>query len=219
MRVQSSVVERVATPVLLVCAVLMTGITAKRAFSPPEQQNRPITIVKNWRQYASAGSQMGPVTAPMTVVEFSDFQCPFCAVLHRRLDSLMAKYPNSIHVVFRHVPIDQLHPHARQAARASVCAEAQGRFAEFHDRLFSNQSEIGQVPWSKLALDVGLTDTVQFNSCLAGRFPDDRLTRDSIAAQELNLRGTPLILVNERLISGAPTAGTLDSLARVVLSK
>lgn len=213
-------IDRLATPVLLICAVVVTGIIARREFFPPTPQNQAaITEVRNWRRYAAEGSRVGANVAPITIVEFSDFQCPFCGVLSRRLDSLRTKYPDKLQLIYRHVPIDNLHPHARQAARASFCADRQGAFSAYHDRLFSNQGAIGLTAWSVLALQVGIADTLAFNACFASRAPDARLTSDSIAAQELHLRGTPLMLFNERLISGAPSAIVLDSLVRHVLQQ
>lgn len=212
--------ERIATPVLLACAVLVSVSVARREFLPSSPQAGPVVKeIKDWRDYASAGSIIGPPLAPIVVVEFSDFQCPFCAVLATRLDSLQRKYPGQVAVVYRHAPIDNLHPLARPAARASICADRQGRFKPYHDYLFANQKTLGQKGWMEIAAEVGVVDTAAFSACLSGDLPDDAVRADSVAGRKLDLRGTPLVLFNGRMISGAPSFSVLDSLAAVVLKK
>lgn len=212
--------ERIATPILLACAVLVSVSVARREFFPRNQQSGPVVKeIKDWREYANGGSIVGPPLAPIVVVEFSDFQCPFCAVLSARLDSLQVKYPGQVAVVYRHAPIDNLHPLARPAARASICADRQGRFKAYHDHLFASQKTLGQTSWMQIAAEVGVEDTAAFSSCLTGDLPDDALKADSVAARKLDLRGTPLVLFNGRMISGAPSFHVLDSLSAVVLKK
>ena len=85
---------------------------------------------------AAVGPSMGPETAPVTIVEFSDFECPFCRRAGPVVEELLRRYPQEIRVVYRHLPLEHIHPRARAAAEASACADGQGRFWGFHDRIF-----------------------------------------------------------------------------------
>ena len=84
----------------------------------------------------------GSINAPVTIIEFSDFQCPYCGSFHETMQQVMASYPKDVRWVYRHFPLDGLHPYARQAAEASECAGDQDKFWEYTDGMFSNQSNI-----------------------------------------------------------------------------
>ncbi|NNL68132.1 MAG: thioredoxin domain-containing protein, partial [Myxococcales bacterium] len=88
----------------------------------------------------AVGPAKGPAQAPITIVEFSDFNCPFCQRVNPTLAELERRYAGQVRIVFRHYPLDQLHPRARAIAEASVCADEQGRFWEFHDAVFADGS-------------------------------------------------------------------------------
>jgi protein-disulfide isomerase len=215
-----AVVDRIATPVLLVCALIVTVIVVRREFLSDRESGAPaVRDVGDWRKYMNGGSIVGPPLAPVVIIEFSDFQCPYCARLAERLDSLRLKYGDAVAVVYRHYPISGLHSVARDAARASICADRHAVFKSYHDRLFRAQSAIGSVPWTVLAAEVGVTDTVSFRDCMASTIPDDFIRQDSMAASELEISGTPLVLLNGRLIAGAPAFSTLDSLTKEALEK
>src|SRR5208283_1293688 len=87
--------------------------------------------------------QRGPRDAPVTIVEFSDFQCPYCGSAAPVLKQLLATYPTQVRLVFRNLPLRTMHPQAIYAAQAGVCADAQGKFWEIHDVLFTRQSRLG----------------------------------------------------------------------------
>src|SRR2546425_393177 len=89
------------------------------------------------------GPARGPADAKVTVVEFSDFQCPFCQRAKPVLDEIATRHPNDVKIVYRHLPLDSLHPRARASAEAAACAAEGNKFWEFHDRLFANQRALG----------------------------------------------------------------------------
>ena len=211
----SSRFDRVATATLVVCALVVSGLTLRRELqASPQPEGMPKTVA-SWRDLAR-GSRIGPAIAPVTITEFSDFQCPFCKVLSERLAEVSARYPGKVRVFYRHFPLDQ-HKSARRAAHASICAGDQGRFAEYHDLLFAQQDSIGLVPWTTLALRAGVTDTTQFTRCMDGPFVSGIVKLDSTAGASIGLRGTPLMLINDRLIAGAPEPAQLDSLIRAAM--
>jgi protein-disulfide isomerase len=161
---------------------------------------------------------MGPETAPVTIVVFSDFQCPYCAELMARLMILRSRHPEDVAIVYRHYPLS-VHPYAMAAARASECAASQGRFEEFHNALFRSQEVIGKVPWTHFALVAGVPDTAAFQKCAMSGVALHNVTEDSAAAKRLGVYGTPVLLINQTRLDGAQPLDTLEAyVARILHS-
>jgi len=150
----------------------------------------------------ATGPSRGPATAAVTLIEFSDFQCPYCKRAELVVKQLMQKYPNDLRLVYRNMPLDGLHPHARAAAIAAVCADQQGRFWEYHDKLFDNQQALADGDLDKYAADLGL-DAGSFKTCRADPATEARVNTDATAARAAGLNGTPAFFVNGILVSGA----------------
>ena len=106
----------------------------------------------------------GNFDAPVTIVEFSDFECPFCSRFHDTMKQVMEKYPNKVRWVYKHFPLDSIHAEARPAAEASECASEQGKFWEYADELVARQSSLGDSTYSAIARDIGL-NIGQFEEC------------------------------------------------------
>jgi hypothetical protein len=117
-------------------------------------------------EVATAGyPSRGLETAPVTIVEFSDFQCPFCGGLFPTLKAIESRYPDKVRLVYRQFPLTNIHPHAQKAAEASLCANDQKRFWEFHDSMFGDQAHLTVDDLKKRAVDLKL-NTAEFNACL-----------------------------------------------------
>jgi protein-disulfide isomerase len=200
-----------ATGTLTLCALAITALVVRQEFFPksPSGALRP-QVISGAREYSRAGHRTGPADAPVTIVAFSDFQCPFCGVAAERLRTLREQYPKEIAIVYRHFPLD-IHPHAIAAARASECAAVQGRFQAFHDALYAAQDSIGLAPWERFAATAGVPDTSAFAVCAAGTAPLPALERDTLAGKRLQVRGTPTLLVNETRFQGAPPLDSLEA--------
>ena len=151
---------------------------------------------------------MGPANAPVTVVVFSDFQCPYCGVLMRNLRDVQTAFADEVAVVYRHFPLPN-HPHALEAARASDCAALQGRFTEYHDALFASPDSIGRVDWSRFAVAAGIRDLPSFQACASDTRRSLTIERDIEAANRLRVTGTPTLLINGLRFQGAMPADTL----------
>jgi protein-disulfide isomerase len=144
----------------------------------------------------------GPANAPVTVEEYSDFQCPTCGRMHPVVKQLLAKYPRQVRLVFRHFPLATIHRHAREAARASEAAGMQGKFWEMADLLYERQAE-----WSKAeparplfvryAQQLGL-DVARFQQDIDGTAAAMRVVNDERRALSRRLGGTPTFIVNGR---------------------
>jgi protein-disulfide isomerase len=143
----------------------------------------------------------GPADAPVQIVEFSDFQCPYCLQSVATIERVLKEYGDRVRLVYRHLPLPN-HPDAWPAAEASMCAAEQDRFWPFHDRLFANQDKLAVDALKQHAADLGL-DTAAFNACVDSRRHQAAVQADTEAAQALGVSGTPAFFVNGRPLSGA----------------
>lgn len=143
---------------------------------------------------------LGPEDAPVTLVEFSDFECPYCGRFYRTLKRLQEEFGDSLRVVYRHFPLPT-HPHAQQAARASMCAADQGRFWEMHDVLFEGQDELTQTALREKAERSGL-DVEEYDACMADDRHDSRIAQDVREGERVGIDGTPAVFLNGIKVPG-----------------
>jgi protein-disulfide isomerase len=143
----------------------------------------------------------GAESAPLTVVEYSDFQCPFCKRAAPDLRKLVDVYPAAVRVVWHHFPLPG-HPEARGAAEAAACAGEQQAFWEYHDQLFANQDSLEPPDLRRYAEDVGI-DVSQFDACVDSHRYESTVTEDMAGGSRLGISATPAVFINGRLIVGA----------------
>ena len=143
----------------------------------------------------------GSATAPIEMIEFSDFQCPFCLRADPTVQQVLSTYGDRIRFVYRHYPLPN-HPFARPAAEAAACANEQGKFWPFHDRLFASPSKLSDADFKQYATDLGL-NTAQFNSCVDTHKLKAQVDKDVKDGEEAGVNGTPAFFINGRMISGA----------------
>jgi protein-disulfide isomerase len=154
----------------------------------------------------------GPADAPVTIVEFSDFHCPFCRAVQPTLNTLLARYPGKLRLVYRHYPLDSLHPQARRASEASWCAAEQNRFWQFHDRIYANGPDASPETLQRLANEAGV-DAAKFTSCLSSGRAAASIEKDVEEGSRHGVTGTPGFFVNGRNLSGNQP---LESFVRVI---
>lgn len=148
---------------------------------------------------------LGNTNASVTLVEFGDFQCPYCKRFHdeARRDILETYVETGkAKIVYRDFPLEVIHPAARPAAEAAECADDQGKFWPFHDALYTRQAEIQTIDYVKLAKELGL-DAGSFESCLKARTHQNEVSQDYQDGVKAGVDGTPAIFVNGVKISGA----------------
>jgi protein-disulfide isomerase len=147
----------------------------------------------------------GPASAAVTIVEFSDFHCPFCKKVQSTLTEVLSRYPDKVKLVYRDAPIDSLHPHARKAAEAAQCAHEEGRFWAYHDKLYAREPDASLETLKAIAAEVGM-DVAAFERCFrAGKY-QFKVQKDVEEGSRLGVTGTPAFFINGRLLSGAQSA-------------
>jgi protein-disulfide isomerase len=143
----------------------------------------------------------GSEKARVTIVKFEDFQCPFCKQVQPTFNELLARYNGKVRLVHKDLPLDSLHPQARQAAEAARCAYEQGKFWEYHDKLYANSPKAGADDLKSYAKEVGL-NVDPFDRCFASRKYKGVVQQDLNEGAQLGLTGTPTFFINGREISG-----------------
>jgi protein-disulfide isomerase len=137
----------------------------------------------------------GPETAPVTLVEYGDFECPHCAAAHVIVKKVQEIMADQLRFVFRHFPLTQIHPHAEPAAEASEAAGAQGQFWEMHDVLYENQPMLDSLHLVRFAQELGL-DGTRFVRELESRIYRERVRGDFLSGVTSGVNGTPAFFIN-----------------------
>jgi protein-disulfide isomerase len=151
---------------------------------------------------APSNPTVGSASAPITLIEFSDYQCPYCGRVEPTLKRLRATYGDKIRFVWKDFPLTQIHPQAFKAGEAAHCAGDQGKYWELHDVLFNKQQELQPDDLKRHAIELGL-DVTAFNQCLDTSKYGERV-RDGVSeGGTLGVNSTPTIFINGRRLSGA----------------
>lgn len=149
----------------------------------------------------------GNANAKITIIEYSDFQCPYCGAFHPTLNKVMAQYKDKVRWVYRHFPLS-FHPNAQPAALASECASEQGKFWEFADAMFANQDSLSDDYYKKLATDNKL-DLNKFNSCYTSKKYLSKITAQAQAGGAAGVDGTPGTFIIDQNGNATPLKGAV----------
>jgi protein-disulfide isomerase len=154
----------------------------------------------------------GAPDAPVTVVEFSDFECPFCKSAQGTLAQILERYSGKVKLVYRDLPLEGIHLQARRASEAARCANDQGKFWEYHDVLFRNAPQLAPNDLTNYAKQVGI-DLPKFDTCLNSGVHKLGVQRDIDEARRLGVNATPVFFINGRLLSGA---APIEGFAKII---
>ena len=158
----------------------------------------------------------GSTKAAVTIVEFSDFECPFCRSVQNTLREVVASYPNDVRIVFKHLPLEG-HQNSLPAARAAYCAAEQDRFWQFHDALFTEQN-LAPTSFVKIATELGL-GMPKFQACLKSEQSRAAIVKDLETARLYRIESTPSFLINGKLFSGALSFADFQKIIEQELSQ
>ncbi len=179
------------------------------------KEQRVVTIVADLRDQAATeilleparleveaiGHSKGPDDAVVTIIEFSDFQCPYCQRVVPTIDQILTKYPTQVRFVFRNLPLS-MHPRAQAAAEAAACAGNQGSFWDYHDVIFTTPRALSDEDLERYASEIGL-EMAAFRQCVQDRETQQIVDADLATAENLRISSTPSFLINGIPLSGA----------------
>jgi protein-disulfide isomerase len=194
--------RREAARTALLSDLRKSGPDVRIALDPPRHQ---VAI-------ASTDPVRGARSAPVTIVEFSDYQCPFCARLVPVLAQVLTTYGDRVSIVWKDFPLEESHPRAAKLAEAARCAGDYGKYWEFHDRVFANQAAAATTSFEDYARSVGLP-AAEFAACVNSGRHAKRVTESLAAGNRLGVDATPTLFINGRVMAGAEP---FEVLARII---
>jgi protein-disulfide isomerase len=196
------------------------GNSAPRAPAQAAKEGPPGTVpagpVKKI-EIPSDSPMRGSKTAKVTIVEWSDFECPFCERGFAVVKKVEQAYGGNVRLVFRHQPLP-MHEHARPAAEASMAAHEQGKFWEYHDKLFAHQQALDRASLDKYAAELGL-DMAKFKAALDSKKFDAQIAADATEATSAGVDGTPTFFINGRRLVGAQPIEQFKAIIQEELKK
>lgn len=215
-------IDSALTGILVACALITTGLVIHREFIAPSMSaqrsntERPV-FVANWKSYIGDGVQLGQPTGRVQLIEFADFECPYCGQFHQTLKTLLQHYPDKVALTFMHFPLKG-HRFAIAAARVAECADQQGRFAAMQDQLFEGQESFGLKPWTQYATSAGVPDLAAFAACVQKTEPIPRVVKDEHLGNTLDVQATPTLIINGWKLGHPPSEEELDAMVKAVLA-
>lgn len=177
-----------------------------------EQQEQPVGFIGFLDGRPVLGNKE---TAKLSVVEFGDFECPYCEEAFTVLSRVLPEHKDDIYFQYRHFPLQAVHPFATGAALASMCAHEQGRFWDYHDTLFQNQNLLDEESLKNFAKTMGL-DTALFDSCMTERRYQDDIEKDIADGVRLGVQATPTFFINGRKVEGVLPQDVWEKLIKEV---
>ena len=153
-------------------------------------------------EVATTGASRGPEDAPVTIVEFSDYQCPYCQRAEPIIAEVLARYGDRVRFVYKHFPLDSIHPRARPASEAAGCAGDQDQFWAYHDKLFHPTQGLDDAAFEAYAAELKL-DMDAFKTCLAERRHASQVSQDFADGQAAGVNSTPTFFINGIKLKGA----------------
>lgn len=178
----------------------------------PADVDKKAAWIAAWQDALPIGIRVGPEKAPVKVIEFADFECPFCAQFDATVHAIRENYPEEVSITFVHYPLAQ-HEFAKSAARAAECAHSQGSFEPMRKLLFDKQQSFGLIPWTDLAAEARVPDMQEFRKCIDGTESLHRLTQSRELGAKFNIKATPTVIVNGWKLQGTPST---DEMATIV---
>ena len=187
-------------------------------------QSTEETTMTNTSFEAAADPIIGNPDAPVTIVEYGDFECPICGEVYPTINALLEEYPDQVKLVFQNYPIDSKHPNAQKAAEAGECANIQGEFEAYYNILYQNQDALGVDDLKQYAVDLGL-DTQAFDDCLDSGAMAEEVALDKSDGIALGLPGTPTFYItgpnseSPETVVGNQPIGTFEAIIDAQLAE
>jgi protein-disulfide isomerase len=202
-RVQGAKLDQVQAPIRSLLTQERTS-TVYQGYVDQLKAKTPVRVMlepPRQKVAVAGGAVRGAAAAPIEIIEFSDFQCPYCLRAFPTVNQVLSTYGDRVRLVYRHYPLPN-HPNARPAAEASQCAAEQGQFWQYHDRLFADPTKLSDEGLKQSAAALGM-DAGRFNVCFDTHKYKDQVETDIKEGNEAGVSGTPAFFINGRMITGA----------------
>lgn len=214
-----NVFEKISSVILTLAAAAIAVAFVHREFAVRASalaEAPTFTTVKNWPMLLRDGRLIGDSAAAVKILEFSDFECPFCRRSDSAFHAIAAVHPSDVALIHVHFPLS-MHRFAMPAARAAECAANQGRFAQMHDLLFEKQDSLGLMSWVDFAHEAGVQDTATFLACNSARGVPERVAKGLTDGEALGLHETPVVIINGTRVYPPPSAPQLEQIVDSLL--
>ena len=211
---------RVRTNLVLCVVALLIGVPAfillsRHGVLPPVPQASSQALADHLLRPESHIT--GNLQAPLTLVEFGDFECPACRLSEETARQIRAQYADRIRFIFRQFPLSKIHPQAEKAAEASECTAEQGKFWEGLEKLYAEQADLSEDALKRYARELGL-DQTRFNQCLDSGETASRVTQDLADGRAVGVRATPTFFIGQKRIEGPLEFATFSHLVEQELA-
>jgi protein-disulfide isomerase len=213
--------DSLTTGILVTCAVVITALVVRKEFFVSPSASAVIvqkpTFVEGWRSDLENGVRLGSREAAVQIIEFGDFECPFCGSFRVTLKNIEAKHPNQIGLSYVQFPIPG-HRFAIAAARAAECASDQGFFEQIYDQLYEGQDQFGLKPWVEFGKAAGVPDLAAFDACIKKANPVRGVQEGKALGDKLDVRYTPTVIINGWKLGKPPSESELDEMVQRILA-
>lgn len=206
------------TTLLVLCALVMTALVAKREFFASVEIPEPLYELdeESWQLASEQRAIVGKDSVSVRIVVFHDYECSVCRRADPILDIVSRKFSGKIAVVYRHLPLPR-HPLAHSAAMASECANKQGSFASYHAALYEKQGSLKNDDWGLIAQEIGIAQIDTFLDCMEDKDVGDKIESDKRLAESLGITSVPTYIVNKKLFEGLLSVAELDVIVQDLL--
>lgn len=196
---------------LVLCALIVTFLVVRRELFL-NRTNRDIKNVEHWQKLLTEGGHwFGKRDAPVKIIEFSDFECPFCRTLKESLDTVLGEYKDKVALIQCNFPLS-IHPHAYEAAMAAECVSKLGDYSRFYQAIYKQQDSLGKESWKNMARSARVSDIAVFTKCMEDSEIRSVVDREVQIGKEIGVDGTPTLIINGRMVSGAMSSAQLITL-------
>jgi len=211
MAIPRNLLPNIFTGILVICAVIVTSLSVHQYLVGRNAAAAPPTHVEDWqRLLTNRPVNVGSTGAALKIIEFSDYQCPYCRQIEPNLQALVKRNQNKVAIVRYDLPLTQIHPYAFKAAIASRCAAAQGVYEPYETELF--HVDLASADWVGLAREAKVPDVPRFSSCLDSKETASLVEADIKTADRIGISGTPTLVINGKVLPGAVSDQALDQL-------
>jgi protein-disulfide isomerase len=193
--------ENIFSGILVICALIVIILLLRKEFSGNNTELK-FSIVGNWKELIPEDEKTNGNYSKVYLVEFFDYECPYCSILDATLDTIQSKYGDKIKIIRYHFPLN-IHPLAYRTAIAAECAESQGMFDRYHKELMANQYKLNSINYTEVARLIGIKELGKFQKCVDEEETADVIANNVRLAKEYKVNGTPTLIINNKMISGA----------------